>query len=267
MNRYLLLSIALLANCAAQANMAESKDWVMFSEAPKFKAYYSKSDLSKGTFGKPFLLRTKSVIEYGQSNRSGDSTGYSTYYIDCQNMREALADVRHEKVGSSGELEKPEREIFFDARQLPPASTWKSMGIDVNDPSNFCRNVAGWNPKGVKQAYPNANWLEVPDSPLYFLNMNDLSFATLQQPFPVRVKAFVYKQTDYGESSAITFTEMIDCKKQKSRSINRVFTANDTVMEENQNPQILHAENIDGIWRPFNTENKIFTLICTPLEK
>lgn len=267
MNKKPLLFAALAYSCAAYADLANSKDWVLFSEAPKFKAYYSKTDLNKASFNKPFLLRTKSVIEYGAQNRAGDSTAYSTYYIDCQKMQEVVMDVVNEKVNLSGVLEKPNREIFFDARQLPPSHAWKSMGMDIQDPRNFCQNVAGWNPKMVKKGYPNANWRDVPDNAMYFLNTTDLSFATLRTPFPVRVKAFTYQQTEYGEASAITFTELIDCKNKRSRPINRVYTANDTVVEENPNPQVLHAESMEGVWRPFKEENKVTALICDPLQK
>lgn len=265
MKKHLLLSLALLGICAV--THADSKEWLQVSEAQKFKVYVKKSDLNKGTFDKPFLLRMKSVVEYGENNRSEDSTDLSTYYIDCQNMREALADVVHTDFDSTGVANTPDRKVYFDSRQLPPDNAWKSMGIDKHNPSNFCRKVTGWDDQKVKQGYPNSSWREVPDSPFYFLNTTDLSFATKSKPFPVRAKTFIAIKTDGGEASSVTFTELIDCKNGKSRPISKLFAANDTLFEESHNPTVIHTETVNGEWRPFNEKNKVFSEICKPLNK
>lgn len=261
MKKNLLIPLILMAS--SSFTFANPQQWLQISEAPKFKAFVDKTDLSKGSFDRPFLLHMKSVAQYGETNRAGDTTAYSTYYIDCKLMREALADTVSEDVDSSGVSKKSERKIYFDSRQLPPDSAWKSMGIGVHSPNNFCRHVPGWDVKKLKTAYPNKNWRSVQkDNPIFFLNESDLSFSLKNKPFPVRAKQFTTMELEQGEVTAITFTELIDCKNEKSRPISKLFTAGDTILNESTNPVVIKTEAVNGDWRPFNEKNNVFSEIC-----
>lgn len=266
MKNQLLIFLAFMGSCVVAH--AETSDWILVSDTKIHKLYINKTDLNKGKFSQPFLMRTKSIITYGEPTKAGDSVTVNNNYVDCQNMRIAVADSIHDSYGYDGKASKPERTINFDSRQLPPDDTWKSLGIALKSPNNFCRKVSGWNDAKVKLAYPNADWRVVDKkNPVFFLNESDLSLATISKPFPVRAKSFVTLNLEQGETTAVIFTELIDCKNGKSRPISKLFTANDTLLENNQNPTVIHTEAVNGEWRQFNEQNKVFSEICKPLNK
>lgn len=269
MNKQIFLSLAVMGCCTF--SHSSSYDWLEFTgdTAPANSKYYvNKTELLKGSFDKPFLLHMKYVVEMGEMDRVGDSTTVAAYYIDCHQMREVLAEVVTEDNAQLATSTATERKVYFDVRQPPPETAWKRMGIGVNSPNNFCRLVPGWDVKKIKAAYPNSNWRAVDkNNPVFFLNEADLSFATKNKPFPVRAKQFTPIDIAEGEVTAVTFTELIDCKNEKSRPISKLFTADDTVLVENTNPSVLKSEAVNGEWRQFNENNKVFGEICKPLKK
>ncbi len=266
MKKHYLVLLAILGSCTAAH--AESQEWLMLSDGKNHKLYINKIDLNKGKFDQPFLMRTKSIIEHSETNHAGDSVTITNNYVDCQNMRIAVAESIYDSVGYDGKVKKTERQYNFDSRQQPPDNAWKSLGIALKSPNNFCRKVSGWDENKVKLAYPNTNWRVVDkDNPIFFLNESDISFATNSKPFPVRAKSFLILNLEQGDTTAVIFTELIDCKNGKSRPISKLYTANDTLLENNQNPTVIHTEAVNGEWRQFNEKNKVFSEICKPLNK
>ena len=252
------------------------KDGVDFNQ-PNLIAtqrFVDEHNLKSLKFNSPFLVREKSIVTaIGTSGKAEDTIFTQVLILDCANLKFARVYEETQDHDDTGKA-REHSQVLVDLKKGVDASKWNIFLKGSYAAEQYCAKAPDFKAFNPPKNEAQKDWkLTTPDERVMpnYINKEDLKHASLEQPFPVRMKRYDEFSIDGKSATSVVNEVLINCKEQKVANLAQRYYADDFEFKPNSNPplvtefiEIANPGNIkQNQWYSVNKQYLDHTGICS----